>query len=145
MVLSAGLRILGALSSFFFDLSTSGSVYCREVYTIWLKNDESCRIFQCTAYCSFTHPVLLNGPFGSQIVPDTPSIMPTTLVFPPCVVVRVTFRPRCLRGLPPCRASPSEHLLLCIDHHIRSFITDPSHSSPRAFGDHFRRNGNSIF
>ena len=87
MVKSAGHRILGASSTFCFS-SFPYPVYCREVHTIKRKSDESFLILQCTAYCSFTNPVLLSSPFGSQLLLDTPSIIPTTLVLQPCVVVR---------------------------------------------------------
>ena len=70
---------------FLFCVPSSGSRYPAQ------KCDESFLIFKCMAYCCFTCPILLTGPLGSQSVPDTPSIVPTTLVFPPCVVVRVAF------------------------------------------------------
>ena len=131
MVLSAGPRILGALSStfFIFPVLVLSAV---ERFTLSSATVTNFAYLQVHGICS-------------QLVPDTPSIMPTTLVFPPCMVVRVVFHSRYLRGLPLFRASPSLNLLQCIDHRIRYFVTDPSHSSPYTFGDHFRQKGNATF
>ena len=99
---------------------------------------ESFLVLNCLVLPSCTGPVLV-GPFSSQLVPDTPSIVPAPLVFPPCVVVRVIHHAKCLRGLPPFHASSLEHMPQGINHHFRPFITDPSHSSPHTLGDHFRQ------
>ena len=62
-------------------------------------------LLKCMACCSCTGLVLLTGPLGGQLVPDTPSSVPPPLVFPTRVVARVVSHPFCLRGLPPFRAS----------------------------------------
>ena len=86
---------------FFLFLPSSCSVHRRMVHTLQRKGDESLLVFKCMAFRSFTGPVLIAGPCSSQRVPDTPSIVPSPLVFPPCVVVRVAIHSNCFRGLPP--------------------------------------------
>ena len=49
------------------------------------------------------------------------------------------FHSKCLRGLPPFRASSLNNLPRGMNYRTRPFITDPPHSSPRTFGDHLRQ------
>ena len=71
--------------------SSSCSVHCRVVHTLQREGDESFLVINCLVFCSFTDPVLIADPFSSQLVPDSPSIVPAPFVFPLCVVARVVF------------------------------------------------------
>ena len=87
------------LPSIFLFPPSSCSVNRRMVHTLQQKGDESFLVFKCLAFHSFADPVLITGPFSSQLVPDAPSIVPAPLMFPPCVVVRVLFHFECsVRG-----------------------------------------------
>ena len=109
MVLSAGPSILWCFvfSLFFLFLPNSCPVHRRVVHALQRKSDESLLVFKRLAFRSFTGPVLIAGPFSCQLAPDAPSIVPAPPVFPPSVVARVVFHFKCMRGLPPFRASPS--------------------------------------
>ena len=109
-----------------------------EWFTLYnVKDDTSFLSFSCTAFALLQ--VQSSSPAHSvaTLSQTHPTVMPAPHVFPPCVVVRVFFHGKCLCGLPPFCASTSEHLSHGITDRIWSLITDPHHSTPHAFGDHF--------
>ena len=74
---------------------------------------------------------LLHLPFRSNFAPEVPTIMPSPLMLPFCMVVWIFLHHLCSQGLPQSR------LLLGINYRIGFFVTTPFHGTPHAFRNHF--------
>ena len=89
------------------------------------KGDESFLVFKCLAFHYFADPVLIAGPFSSQLVPDAPSIVPAPLMFSTLCgcTGHFSFRMLCKRALlakvPNSSLGEVQGILLRTDPHGR--------------------------
>ena len=107
----------------------------REFRSIERECIELCCVFERMIF-SFTHPVFLCRPIPKPIYPRRILDCATpTYVSNSCGCTGL-FSHLMLAWTTPFRTSPSDNMLQNIDHRIGSVVTDPSHCSPHAVGNH---------